>query len=75
VLLNPNLQSKASQRKSACETLTTMPHISTSLRNVFSEAHATADRLEYTAEEIKRIARLAEDLKSIIHAAKKRSKS
>ena len=51
------------------ETMTSMPHMSTSLRNVFSEAHASAASLEYTAEELKRIARLAEDLKAIIHAA------
>jgi hypothetical protein len=55
--------------------MTSMPHMSTSLRNVFSEAHASAASLEYTAEELKRIARLAEDLKAIIHAAKERSKS
>jgi hypothetical protein len=42
---------------------------------VFSEAHASAESLEYTAEELKRVARLAEDLKAIINAAKERSKS
>jgi len=57
------------------ETMTPMPHMSTSFRNVFSEAHASAESLEYTAEELKRIARLAEDLKAIINAAKERSKS
>ena len=35
------------------ETMTSMPHMSTSLRNVFMEAHASAESLEYTAEELK----------------------
>jgi hypothetical protein len=59
----------------SCETITAMPHMSNSLRNVFMEANASAETLEYTAEELERIAKLAEDLKSIIDAAQDRSES
>src|SRR5215472_10986922 len=40
-----------------------MPRMSTSHRNLFAEAWASAEYLEHTAEERKRIARLAVDLK------------
>jgi len=50
-----------------------MPHMSDSIRNVFSEANASAGILEFTAEEPKKIAKLAAELKAIIHAAKERS--
>lgn len=51
-----------------------MPHMSDSIRNVFADANSSAGLLEYTADELKRIAKLAEELKAIIHTAKERSR-
>jgi hypothetical protein len=48
--------------------------MSTSHRNLFAEAWASAEYLEHTAEERKRIARLAVDLKAVLHADRERSK-